>query len=85
MLLKQYLCCARIRITIRPVWERQLGTFMPLMGFEPEIPAQEQPQTYAVDRAATGVDVQQVYSIVLIALIWLFGILLCISLLLIYT
>ena len=27
---------------------------MPPVGFEPVIPAGEQPQTYALDRAATG-------------------------------
>jgi len=29
---------------------------MPLVGFAPAIPANERPQIYAVDRAATGVD-----------------------------
>jgi len=29
-------------------------TSMPLVGFEPTIPASEQPETYALDRAATG-------------------------------
>ena len=28
---------------------------MPLVGFEPTIPAGERPQTYALDRAATGI------------------------------
>jgi hypothetical protein len=28
---------------------------MPPAGFEPEIPAIEQPQTYALDHAATGI------------------------------
>ena len=28
---------------------------MPAAGFEPAIPASERPQTYAFDRAATGV------------------------------
>ena len=28
---------------------------MPPAGFEPAIPASERPQTYALDRAATGV------------------------------
>jgi hypothetical protein len=31
-------------------------TFMPSVGFEPMISAGEQPQTYALDRAATGTD-----------------------------
>ena len=29
---------------------------MPPVGFEPTIPAGERPQTYALDRAATGTD-----------------------------
>jgi hypothetical protein len=28
---------------------------MPRVGFEPAIPATEQPKTYALDRAATGI------------------------------
>ena len=28
---------------------------MPPVGFEPTIPAGERPQTYALDRAATGI------------------------------
>jgi len=32
------------------------------MGFEPTIPAGELPQTYALDRAATGTDVLVVWS-----------------------
>ena len=31
-------------------------TSMPPVGFEPTIPACERPQTYALDRAATGTD-----------------------------
>ena len=30
---------------------------MPLAGFEPTIPAGERPQTYALDRAATGIGI----------------------------
>jgi hypothetical protein len=30
---------------------------MPPVGFEPVIPANERPQTYALDSAATGVDI----------------------------
>jgi hypothetical protein len=29
---------------------------MPPAGFEPTIPANERPQTHALDRAATGID-----------------------------
>ena len=32
-------------------------TSMPPAGFKPEIPASEQPQTHALDRAATGIGV----------------------------
>jgi len=32
---------------------------MPPVGFEPTISARERPQTYALDRAATGTDNQQ--------------------------
>jgi hypothetical protein len=28
---------------------------MPLVGFKPEIPASDQPQTLALDRSATGI------------------------------
>jgi len=31
------------------------------MGFEPTISAGERPQTYALDRAATGTDVREYY------------------------
>jgi hypothetical protein len=30
-------------------------TFMPLVGFEPAIPAGERAQTYALDRVGTGI------------------------------
>ena len=30
---------------------------MPPVGFEPTVPAGERPQTYALDRAATGTDI----------------------------
>jgi hypothetical protein len=30
-------------------------TSMPLTGFEPAVPASERPQTYALDRAGTGI------------------------------
>ena len=30
---------------------------MPPVGFEPTIPASERPQTHALDRAATGIDI----------------------------
>ena len=34
---------------------------MPLVGFEPTISAGERPQTYALDRAATGTGLIQMY------------------------
>jgi len=37
-------------------------TSMPLVGFEPTISAGERPQTYALDRAATGTGVPQKYK-----------------------
>ena len=38
---------------------------MPPVGFEPAISADEQPQTYALDRAATGTGLHIVYVVVL--------------------
>jgi hypothetical protein len=40
-------------LTTQTLYKRQ--TSMPPMGFEPAIPATEQPQTYTLDRAATGI------------------------------
>jgi hypothetical protein len=37
-------------------------TSMPLVELEPEIPSSERPQTYAVDRAATGICPQPVWN-----------------------
>ena len=34
---------------------------MPLVGFEPTISAGERPQTYALDRAATGTGMNSTY------------------------
>jgi hypothetical protein len=36
-------------------------TFMPPMGFEPTIPASARAQTYALDRAATGIGMTSTY------------------------
>jgi len=38
-------------------------TSMPPVGFGPTISAGERPQTYALDRAATGTDINQYYSV----------------------
>jgi hypothetical protein len=38
---------------------------MPQAGFEPKIPATKRPQTYTLDRAATGIDNPAVYRSVL--------------------
>ena len=43
------------------LWTRGIGplqrqAFMPAVEFEPAVPASERPQTYTLDRAATGVD-----------------------------
>jgi hypothetical protein len=35
---------------------------MPAVGFELTIPASTRPQTYAVDRAATGIDKEKLYE-----------------------
>jgi len=35
---------------------------MPPVAFEPQIPASEWPQTYALDQAATGIGTVRVYS-----------------------
>jgi hypothetical protein len=35
---------------------------MPLVGFEPMIAAGERPETYALDRAATGTGVNYTYN-----------------------
>jgi hypothetical protein len=35
---------------------------MPLAGFEPTIPASERPQTHALERAATGIDSDNIHN-----------------------
>jgi hypothetical protein len=35
-----------------------IQTFMPLVGFEPETPVSDRPQTLALDRSATGIGIQ---------------------------
>ena len=42
---------------------------MPPVGFEPTISAVERPQTYALDRAATGTDFSIIYFILYIIII----------------
>ena len=44
-------------------------TSMTPAGFEPAIPASERPQTYAIDRAATGVDILHISDMKM----WIFG------------
>jgi hypothetical protein len=46
-------CCRDLCLTTRNIRKRQ--TSMPLAGFEPAVTASERPQTYALDRAATGI------------------------------
>jgi len=49
-------CSARLRdlyLITHSTHNRQ--TSMPPMGFEPTTPAGERPQTYALDRAVTGI------------------------------
>ena len=43
--------------TVQNTHNRQ--TSMPPVGFEPTIPAGERPQTYALDRAITGTDLEK--------------------------
>ena len=44
---------------------------MPPVGFEPKISAGERPQTYALDRAATGTDIRScVGGVKLLLVIW---------------
>ena len=44
---------------------------MPPVGFEPKISAGERPKTYALDRAATGIDHLQIYLVVYVwMLLW---------------
>jgi hypothetical protein len=38
---------------------------MPPVGFEPTIPASTRPQTYALDRAATGISDNREYTAVI--------------------
>jgi hypothetical protein len=38
-------------------------TYMISAGFEPEIPAREQPQTHGLDRAATGISISRITQI----------------------
>ena len=45
-------------LTTYDTYNRQIS--MPLVGFEPTISAGERPQTYALDRAATGTGFPQV-------------------------
>ena len=39
---------------------------MPQVGFEPEVPANERPQTHALDRAATGIGILGFYEVEII-------------------
>jgi hypothetical protein len=39
---------------------------MPSAGFEPAIPASKRPQNYALDRAATGIGENQLYSLLIL-------------------
>jgi hypothetical protein len=38
---------------------------MPLAGFEPAIPATKRPQTYTLDRAATGIGFERIVTIII--------------------
>jgi hypothetical protein len=41
---------------------QETETSMPLVGFEPAIPASERPKTHAIDRAVTGIGVESIVS-----------------------
>ena len=55
--------CRHLYLTAHNTHNRQ--TSVPPVGFEPAISADEQPQTYALDRAATGTGLHIVYVVVL--------------------
>jgi hypothetical protein len=44
---------------------------MPPLGFESEIPAIEGPQTHALDRASTGIDVKGTVTFIHLSLLYL--------------
>jgi hypothetical protein len=48
-------------LTTHNTHNRQI--YMPPVGFEPTISASEQPQTYALGRAATGTGIPKTYSL----------------------
>jgi hypothetical protein len=41
---------------------------MPLAGFEPATPATKRPQTYALDRTATGIGIEPSHDVIIVAL-----------------
>jgi hypothetical protein len=46
---------------------------MPRAGFEPTIPATKQPQTYALDRAATGIGTNLLFTyafLIRLCIVW---------------
>jgi len=53
-------CRRDLYLTTRNTHNRE--TSMPLVGFEPTISAGERPQTYALDRAATGIGTQLTHN-----------------------
>jgi hypothetical protein len=46
---------------------------MPPVGFETTIPASARPQTYSLDRAATGIDAENIIGIKWVNLMFLYG------------
>ena len=53
--------CRDLYLTTNNTYNRQIS--IPPVGFEPTISAGERPQTYALDRAATGTGYCCVYSV----------------------
>jgi hypothetical protein len=49
--------CRDLYLTTQPLYKRQ--TSIPPAGFEPTIPVSARPQSYALDRAATGTGVKK--------------------------
>ena len=64
-----------ISSTQRPLPDnsQQINTYVPSVGFEPTISAGERPQTYALDRAASGTGTKSTIRIIKSSLIQLAG------------
>jgi hypothetical protein len=54
------LCTSDQPVAETSTWQHTTLTSMPPVRFEPAIPVSEMPQTHALDRAATGIDIPQI-------------------------